>query len=795
MEKTRLIEDMKAKIAAFTDADFGADGCTELTEDFSDPNRDYPIPSFKPSSRPHPRVLVNKEMLDDIRAAFDNPECGAAVAEYRALIGMETDGSLPPAWEHETGRRGNHNFDYKVLAALEARALEYLLTGDEYYGYSAALGIMNYISTLDIKWIHSDQCREYGITMYYAALIYDWCYDLMTDDDRRRIRIGVEHRLCRGKSGMPERATAGGVKLEVGFPPFGQGCVSGHGTEMQLLRDFLAYSIAVYDEMPGWWNYVEARLENEYLPVREVFYASGLYPQGMSCYAPYRFVGDLWSACINKALFGDIIFPEADMRRVVRSFLANETVDGGMFTSGDGTGAKLFGVIGYCAILSAYLFGDRTARAAALYLKSGITVFDYSYVSISPTLSLIASSGGVSAADDRHEGIGLIHKNRGYTNQYISRTGWSDDATVVLTKAGGRYTDNHEHLDAGHFQIYHKGYLTSHAGVYRGYGSDNHYYYHIASIGHNVPRVYNPAHRDPELKYDGNGRPVNRQAYWYSGGQTRIGESRDLDSWHSESYIFGETPVMQSRYDDGKPAFTYTSNEITRAYPSDTVSYLRRVMLTSYKTNGDTPMTLFIFDRIESVDKSFKKTFTLQIISSEEPTVCGNNVTTANGEGKLSLTAITDSTVEAIGGVGRNYLINGVQCDCPGEPTSTWGRIEISPIGERITDHMLNVITVGDRDKDAPKAQAVECKRGAVGAYVAGNAAIFRTYREDVGQKIEFTLPAPAYTYFSGLNEGEWGVFEDSGKLVASFTVRDSENMGAAALPASSLTLRKLCCD
>ena len=787
-ERAALVPELKAKINAFSDEDFGL----EFTEVFDDPNRHYAPPDFKPSSKSHPRVLINKDMLDGIRSAFRNPECAAAVAEYERLRDSDTDGALPPPFEHETGRRGNYNYDYTVLAAIEARALEYLISGEEYYGYSALLGMLNFLKTMEINWIHSDQCREYGMAMYFTALVYDWCYDLATEADRRRLAYGVENKLCRGKSGMPQFATCGGVKLEVGFPPFGQGCVSGHGTEMQLLRDFLAFSIAIYDEFPGWWNYVGARLENEYIPVREVFYASGMYPQGMSCYAPYRFVGDLWSACIFRALLGKNPFPEADMKRVVRSFLANETVDGKMFTSGDGTGARFFNVVGYCALLSAFLFDDKTARAAALFLKHGITEFTYGYVNISPTFALIASSRGIRAASDRREDIPLIHKNRGFFNQYISRSGWDSDATVVLTKAGGRNTSNHEHCDAGHFQVWHKGYLTSHAGTYRGYGSDNHYYYHIASIGHNVPLVFNPAYSAAEPVYNENGVMVNKAAYWYCGGQDRLGESVNLNDWHNERYIAGEAPIMQSKMDAGKSAYAYVSTEITRAYSPETVSYLKRSMLTSYKTDGSVPMTLFVFDRIESVDPSFKKTDIMQVISSEEPKIDGKTAITENGDGQLAITAITDDTVTAVGGPGRNYLVNGRQCNCPGDPIATWGRIEISPNGESKIDHILFVITVGDRGATLPKPERLVCSKSCEGAYLAGNAAIFRKSREDLGADIDFTLPADAYTYFSGLNEGDFAVIDENGKIATVISVGDSQNLATAELKMGSYTLKKI---
>ena len=788
-ERSALVPALREKIAKVRSIPLG----DSITEVFEDPKRSYAPPAFRPDSRPHPRVLINREMLPGIREAFKNPECAAAVEKYRALLEMDTDGTLPPAYLHSSGRLGEHNHDYEVLAAIEARALEYLLTGEEYYGYSAILGIMNYISTLDIEWIPSDQCREYGMTIYYAAIVYDWCYDLMSDEDRSYLVVGVEHRLCRGKSGKPEKASCGGVKLEVSFPPIWQGSVTGHGTEMQLLRDFFAISVAIYDEHPGWWNYIGARLENEFVPVREVFYASGMYPQGMSCYAPFRFICDLWSAQLARALYGRNLFPDADMQRIVRSFLANETVDDNMFTSGDSTGTKLFSVIGYCAILSAYLFGDRTARAFALHLGHGVTSFGYGYVNITPSHFLIASSGGIRAASDRHADLPVINKNKGYFNQYISRTGWETNDTVVLMKAGGRNTSNHEHCDAGHFQIWHKGYLTSHTGVYRGYGSDNHYFFHLQSIAHNVPLVYNPAHHDKVLTPNAEGNITwnEKFRYWYSGGQRRVGESASLESWHSNAYIAADSPLMQSKTEDGKAVYAYISTDITRAYEPDTVAYLRRSMLTSYKTDGTTPMTLFIFDRIEAVDPAFKKTFLLQIPSSEAPTVCGNTVTTERGDGRLTLTAVTPQLITALGGEGQNYLVNGVQCDAPGAPVPTWGRVELTPIGERKTDHLLNVLTVGDRGVDGPAVIRIDCGDSCEGAYVAGNAAIFRKSREDLGSDIAFTLPAPAYTYFSGLNEGEFAVLSD-GETVATLTVGENQNLAAADLPAGALLLKKL---
>lgn len=793
-ERAARVPALRERIGAFCDAQFG----TSVTEVFEDGSRaHYAPPSVFPSAVPHPRVMVTPEMLPGIRAAMENPDCALAVAEYRRLLENDSDCVLVPPFEH--GENGPvHNFNELLLSVIEARTVEYLLTGEEYWGYSAILGMMNYLLTFEIGWINCDAFRVYGMVMYTAALVYDRCHALLSADDKRRIVLGVEHRLCRGISSMPERAREGGVKMEMGFPPCDQGPVSGHGCEMTLLRDYLAFSIAIADEYPGWWNYVGARIEIEYIPVRRVFYAAGRYPQGRS-YSVFRFISDLWSACLLTPIYGKNPYPEADMKRIVHSMLAQETDVGCAFPSGDGGGLAFGGIessrLGNCLAFSAYLFNDPVARAATKRIGTGFTKFENGTISVTATLALILASRGTASVESDRGALPLVHRNRGYFNQYISRPSAEDGSPVVLMKAGGRYTSNHEHANAGHFQIWYKGYLTGDTGVYQGYGSDNHSYFHVQSIAHNVPLVFNPAHRDEALTPNASGRITwdEKARYWYSGGQRRptpFAEISGLEMWHGAEYVSAIAPIMQSESEGGAPIYAYISTDITPAYEPDTVKYLKRSMITSYKTDRGTPVALFVFDRIEAVDPSFKKTFLLQITGEAAPSIREDTVTTVNGGGKLTLTAVTPSSVTALGGEGQNYLVNGVQCQAR-HPAKTWGRVEISPIGERKIDHMLNVLTVCDADAEPAPVTRIDCGDDCEGAYVAGNAAIFRKSREELGTDIVFTLPAPAYTYFSGLNEGEFAVLRN-GETLATLTVGDGQNLAAAALPSGTLLLKKL---
>ena len=782
-ERESAIRCIRERISAFRDEQFGP----FVTEVFEDERRNYPPPAISPSRVPHPRLMLTREMLPKIKEAFQNPECIHAVDEYRSLLLDPSDAILPPAYLHESGRSGDHNFDYRVLAMIEARALEYLLSGEKYYGYRAILNMLNFLTTLDIKWISSDQCREFGITMYTTALVYDWCYDLLTDDEKRRFTLGVEHILCRGVTEDTVHSTYGGIKMEVGFPPTRNGSVSGHGSEMQILRDYLAYSIAAYDEYPGWWNYVGARVENEYIPVRREFYKAGMYPQGMSCYAPHRYISDLWSAWMLKIIYGENPYSDSDMARVARSMLANETVDGNMFASGDGSRASLSAIMSPTLVMSSYLFNDPTARAAAFHLKAGVVEFPYGYIHITPTISIIASTNGITKAEERHEGLPYLLENKGYLNQYILRNGWTGDAAVILMKAGGRSTANHDHCNAGSFQIWHKGYLTGDVGLYSGYGSVQHSMFHVASIAHNALLVYNPSHHDDELIVDENGRETNRARYWYSGGQRRTGEAQCLAEWQTDTYLTGGDLVMQS--DGGeKPSYAYISTDITPAYEKDTVAFAERVMLACYTENQSAPLAFFVRDRITSTDPSFRKTFLLQIPGEEAPILDGKRATIFRDGGSLTITSLSDAKLEALGGKGRNFLVNGVQCAPPNGRDSgqNWGRIEISTEGSML----LNVITVGDRGDTAPIAYALTCDDGLVGASVSGVAAIFRATEGASDKPLGFTLGEASKTFLCGLTPGSWVVSND-GAEIASGVVSSGEDMLVLDLPSGSFNVTR----
>ena len=765
-------------------------GDSILLDMYAELGRERKLPPISPTSGQHPRVLLTKEMLPAVRAAMDKEIFSAARAEYEALVSTESDGVLPPSFLHEKGRLGHHNVDYRLLAVIQAKAFRYLLTELDEHGYEAIAMMLNYMKSLDLKWINSDQCREFGLIIYTAACVYDWCYCLLDEKTKFLFTSAVEHKMLRGRTEDTVHSTYGGIKTEMGFPPSHQGAVSGHGSEFQLQRDYLSYAIAIYDEIPGWWEFIGYRFFSEYVVTRRIYYATGMYPQGMSCYAPWRYLGDLYGAWLIKALTGKSPY-SPDVARVVHSFAANETADKGMFPSGDSNRTTMHTMTAFSGVLTAHLYEDATSLAIAKWLECGYSIFTYGVANVTPTEFFICVSGGVEPIRDHHDGLDKILYHDGYLGQLITRNSWEKDAAVSFAKIGQRTTSNHDHQDAGHFQIYYKGLLTTDEGIYSGYGTPQWAYYHQGSVGHNCLLVENPALIDTEPKYDENGRLQNAFRYWYCGGQIRPHtEASGYAEWLDGSFERAELRGVKWGFEDDcdTPKYSYISGDLTKSYPRDTVDFISRSMLTAYTGNPDAPMLFFVCDRIDAKAPDFKKTFLLQA-PADAPTVCGKTVTLTAKDGKLTLTSLLGGDhIEAIGGSPEtNAMIRGHQC--MDVKTPYWGRVEISPSLGNKSDNLLNVMYVSDRESDVSLTPTLVTSRcgSFVGASICGVTALFSTEKQY--QKTSLCFDAPAGdVYVAGLTSGKWIVSVNGARLCEK-RVRVEEGMLEFSVLGGEITL------
>ena len=803
--RAERLEFLKRAVGEFNTSDFGSPetGCT-LTVNFGPAPRNGK-PETYPKAGAHPRVLFNADDIPGIKAAIEAYSDSLFVKKFKELLDTEIDGVLG---EMSLNSRGFHNWDGSLLASIQAHALAYAVWGDEYFGYSAIYALKNYLLTLDVDYIKSDQCREFGMVMYIAACVYDWCYPLLSDEDKIQIPLGIEHRLCRGTVKNTRKgilSTSYPVKMEMGFPPANQAALVGHGSEYQLQRDFLAIAIAVCDELPSWYEFIGGRFFNEYVRPRRIYYEAGLYPQGMSVYAPHRFGGDCCGAALIQAATGVSPYSE-DMATALFSFVCNETSTWNMFSTGDGSRNVIpkIQITEHALKVSHILYNTPSAPLLRLIVKklaSPDAFCGAGVTSITAPEALIYFSREVEElSGDWRDYLPCIWYNGGYVGQYISRSEWGDNAAVTMMRVGEMGTANHDHEDAGTFQLHYKGVTSGASGGYGTYGSTHFKYYHQATVSKNGLLIFDPKLVEaPILKLDDSGNPVidsygnvgylNKDDAFYSGGQkTERMEPASLAVWQSGRYNRARVTARADKYmpDGVTPVFTYISGDITNAYQFTQASYVGRAMMTLFTGDEKFPMALFVHDKIINAKTGLVDKFLLQINGEEAPTIdeAAATVTAVGGDGKLVLKNLVGAEkIEGVGGgYEHNYIINGINCqDNSFKPQSSWGRVEISafashPISWKNNKKMLNAIYVTDRDnEEVPTLMGVSgyTPSGDVaydGVRFLNSVALFADDIERVAYGASFTVPGEgeAACYVTGLLEGDWRVrFDGFDKVIS----------------------------
>ncbi|MBR2465474.1 MAG: InlB B-repeat-containing protein [Clostridia bacterium] len=782
LERLKRIEELKVLITEFEYADFGDAPSTSMA------GSSYGKPAVYPNSGEHPRINVTAYMIPKILEYMKTEEAKYTVAEFWKMANEEYDGILPAATEHTTGRIGVHNMDEQGLGKIEAKAFAYLLTGDELYAYEAIYAMKNFLTTVDIQHIHSDQCREFGRIMYCTAEVYDWCYGLLTEDDKAQFIMA-----CADIGSSRNQNTDFGNQMEVGFPPRLQGCVSGHGSEHQVLRDYLSIAIAIFDEDPTWYEWVGGLVYNYFVPFRDYYFTSGTYPQGMNVYAPHRFDADLWSAWLLLSATGEIPY-SSDFARVTRSFFANETPNGSFFGTGDGGRLSSGTNFWHHAVISSALYGDEPLRSQAFKFTSGFSGYSGYTVSFSFAHMLILSTSyhekkEIEEPVDRFSETDPVVYLGSPLGQMTVRSAWNDEnAAATFMKLGERTTANHEHADAGTFQIFYKGLYTGDTGSYDKYGSTHWTYYHTQTVAHNGLLISNPAFTGDD--------PSVPSAYFYSGGQRKLSEANNLETWLTSNYDTGTVLGAEWAYNsDGSTDYAYLGGDITAAYEAHTVSYVGRQMLTLYTGNPDAPMYFIVYDKITSAGEDFKKTFLLHTKNEPETDEENGTVISTQSGGRLVLKSLLGGeSITAVGGEGMTYAINGRQCaTLNGRDGSEWGRVEISPTSEALTHHLLNFMYVTDADSELmlePELLVADTEN-ARGALIDKNVLLFAEGDgENNSSEIELTTEGRGLHRFivMGMFTGTWNVSVD-GVSVAHAVSSESGGMITFYAPAGDVLI------
>jgi heparin/heparan-sulfate lyase len=375
-----------------------------------------------------------------------------------------------------------------------------------------------------------------------------------------------------------------------------------------------------------------------------------------------------------------------------------------------------------------------------------------------------------------------------------ARTGWDADAVIAEMKVNIFNFNNHQHLDAGAFQVYYQGALAIDSGLYEGkngaYGSPHHVNYYKRTVAHNSLLIY-----DPDEKFE-----RNTVKYRNDGGQrmpNRWREPGNLEQLLNGDYQTGQVEGAGFGPDPQRPDYTYLKGDLTKAY-SAKVKEVKRSFVFLNLAGQASPAALIVFDKVVASNPAFKKSWLLHSIA--EPQVRGNATTVAHGGRMINTTLLPEADnleIVKVGGPGKEFWVFGE--DFPNEPDAgedpndfeigAW-RIEVSPRKASETDYFLNVMQM--TGTNAPAVERLTAK-GMTGVRVADRVVWFQTASERTERAVAFTVRgARTMKYLvTDLAAGTWQVWRD-GKIVRP-AVRVTESEGTMYFegPAGSYELRR----
>jgi heparin/heparan-sulfate lyase len=640
-----------------------------------------------------PFVLLALSLVSPLRAA--EPAIPVPPPEHpRLYLRAAEVAQLPRRLAHPVlapvVARLERNAARSPQARVEWQALQQLVRPDAAQARAIIADTLALLKKCELA-DRQDACRETGRMMVTGAVVYDWLYARLSAGDRRAF-ITELVRLAKTQ--------------ECGYPPAHGGSVTGHASEAMIMRDILSAGIAIHDEEPEMYRLAAGRFFREHLPARNWFYPGGAYHQGDS-YGAHRYSWDLFPLFIFDRLGAGNVFNPAQ-RHVPYLWVYTTRPDGQRLRAGDtfkhstprGQPWSEFGG----TLLTASYYGDGVLLSHALK-QDGAN-------SLEPLFELLWRDPELQPRP-----VAALPLSRYFGSPFgwmVARTGWGEDAVVAELKINEYNFANHQHLDAGAFQIYARGALALDSGLYEGgssgnYGSPHHKNYYWRTIAHNSLLVYDPAE-----KFSSKGD------YGNDGGQrlprhTRS-EARTLEDLlkPENGYRTGRVIAHGFGPDALAPAYTLLQGDITAAYSKKVSAVTRSFVFLNLK-NPRVPAALIVFDRVVSADPAFRKFWLLH--AQEEPRVDGLRATVDRTEhgarGQLNLDVLLPAADHAalgkIGGRGKEYWVFGTNWTNDPSParaasgsyeTGHW-RLELSPTRPSAEDLFLTVMQTTDRTTPA----------------------------------------------------------------------------------------------
>lgn len=678
------------------------------------------VKAYKPSVVPpatHPRLWVNAESLEAMRARV---KAGSNLGIWEQI---RSDALKPYNYNPEPDAEITYSSGLEESA--RRKAFVYLIDpANTECGREAVALMSRYLEQLDFGNI-LDITREIGRAIYTAAIVFDWCNPLMSEQERA---LFVKH--------MRRLAD----DMECGWPPFRQTIVNGHGNEAQINRDLLSMSIALYEVDPEPYRYCSYLILEQLVPMRKFEYQSPRHNQG-TAYGQVRFAWDLHSAWLMRRMCGHAVF-DKNIGDVYQYWIYTRLPNGSYFSNGDCWYSASFAKNPFLALLSAS-YDNNPYYKEDFVRQGGLNWRSLERLLLDEPSLVPRSIGELPLSID----YGDIYGGMG------ARTGWnlgeSAHDVVVQILGGGYHSANHQHACAGAFQIYCRARLAASLGQYHYYGTPYDSCYAKRSISQSMLLVRDPDEKAGSIN-DGGARDVRRTPL----SQKILQEDALYHYGKVLSCTWGPSHI--------RPLFSYYSAELAEAYGPKVKSFVRNFCFVNFG-GEEHPAVIVVLDSLEASNPAFKQYW--QINSCVKPEKTARGVRLLNDAEYASVLDVdivlpAEHTVEILSGEATCNVF-GQQFTAPrNTPDQLGHRVMFSPVHEAAAREYLAVMQVG-----IGKPQPLK--------YETGETAVSRTIRvqdrfislpkgaSPIETAFAFDVPAGTGTmnvFVAGLKPGMWCV-------------------------------------
>lgn len=710
----------------------------------------------------HPRLYLRSEDIPDVKARMNDPVLAKVWSDLQKMKADWDPKDIPKTIDFR------YYFNQKgATVRAELNALDYLVSNDRKKARAAIAEMLDTIERATFPDTKGDISRGIGLMMTSSAMVYDWCYDQLTNNERQRFIASIV-RLAK--------------QLECGYPPTQQGSIAGHSSEWMIMRDMLSAGIAIYDEFPEMYELAAGRFFKEHLPARNFFYSAHNYHQGTS-YFNVRFSSDLFPLWIfDKMGAGNVYNPSQQF--VMYDIIYRRRPDGQVLYSGDDNPSRR---------------RQRTYALPALlagsYYKDEYLNFEFlKNPNVEPHCKIYEflwrdTKLGATPPDN----LPLTRYSESPFGWMIARTGWGSESAIVEMKINEYAFNNHQHLDGGAFQIYYKGPLAIDAGSYQGdsggFNSPHNKNFFKRTIAHNSLLVYDPDEQFPAWNYGGD----DKTKFVDNDGGQRLpgdewGECTNLDMLLNTNFKVGKVLANGFGTNRQTPDYSYLKGDLTQAYTGK-VKEMKRSFVFLNLNDKKIPAALIVFDKIISSNPDFKKFWLLHSI--EQPVIEGNTTTikrTKNGDSGMLVNTtllphLSNADIQAVGGEGMEFWTFGK--NYPNVPAADdenergeW-RIEISPKQKAQEDYYLNVMQITDNSqKELYKIVSIE-NETITGAQFADRIVTFSKNSNSINRPFSLQIQGNA-TYkilVTDLSQGTWQIMKNGKVFIPALYVRPDDGV------------------